>query len=123
MVVLPHALKLGLLNAPSERHNAWVDARLVTRSRSRFTTPSLGDRDAISQPADIQLLKQSLAPGVLALHHAEPDYAHLDYEVGMNAPTRIYPKVIELAKVYAAGASTVSAAAAPPSTDATAAAV
>lgn len=55
-----------------------------------------GGRDIISADADIALLKQALQPGVLQLHHHQPDYAHLDFELGTDAPTTVYPELLDL---------------------------
>jgi len=43
-------------------------------------TPA-GGRDTISSVEDVALLKQRLQPGILQLHHHQPDYAHLDFEL------------------------------------------
>ena len=64
--------------------------------------PPAGDRDTISPPADVALLKAALAPGVVVAHHADPDYGHLDYELGSDAPDRYYPAAVSLAQQAAA---------------------
>jgi hypothetical protein len=46
---------------------------------------------------DIELLKQALAPGVVAHHHHEPLYAHLDFELGTDAAEKVYPSMLRLA--------------------------
>jgi hypothetical protein len=60
----------------------------------------------------VALLKAALAPGVLHHHHAEPDYAHLDFEIGADAPERVYPAVLAAARRAAAAHAGWGAAAA-----------
>ncbi|GBF94392.1 lipase member M [Raphidocelis subcapitata] len=73
----------------------------ITTPLALFT----GDRDALSPPADVALLTASLAPGVLVAHHAHPDYAHLDFLVGADAPQAAYPAAVRLAARAAASGS------------------
>jgi hypothetical protein len=51
----------------------------------------------------VALLKAALAPGILT-HVAMPDYAHLDFQVGADAPDVAYPLAVRLA-ARAAGSS------------------
>ncbi|KAI8467151.1 MAG: Alpha/Beta hydrolase protein [Monoraphidium minutum] len=71
-----------------------------------------GDRDTISPPADVALLRAALAPGVIAAHAAHPDYGHLDLLLGDNAPADVYPGVVSLARAAAAAATSDGSAAA-----------
>lgn len=56
-----------------------------------------GGQDTISSAADVELLKNVLQPGVLQLHHHQPAYAHLDFELGTDAPDLMYPELLNLA--------------------------
>eukprot|EP00775_Hariotina_reticulata_P012811 gene12811-12939_t len=56
-----------------------------------------GGRDTISSVEDVTLLKQRLQPGILQLHHHQPDYGHLDFELGIDAPELVYPDMLRLA--------------------------
>lgn len=60
-----------------------------------------GGQDTISSNADIALLKEALQPGVLQLHHHQPDYAHLDFELGSDAPAAVYPELLALVSQHA----------------------
>jgi hypothetical protein len=55
-----------------------------------------GGQDRLADPADVSLLLSELSPGCLAARHHDPDYAHLDYLWGINAPQRIYNDVMRL---------------------------
>jgi hypothetical protein len=44
----------------------------------------------------VELLKGVLQPGVLQLHHHQPDYGHLDFELGADAPKLVYPQLLQL---------------------------
>lgn len=60
-----------------------------------------GGQDTISTLPDVQLLKQRLQPGVLVMHQHLPDYGHLDFELGSDAATLLYPTLLQLARKYA----------------------
>lgn len=60
----------------------------------------VGGEDSLSVPADVSLLKQQLHDGVVVHHHHEHNYAHLDFEIGTDAPDAIYPQIIQLAEQY-----------------------
>ncbi len=64
----------------------------------RLHPPSLaGGADSLSVAADVALLQQQLPPGVVVAHHHEPSYAHLDWELGSEAPSTVFPQVVALA--------------------------
>ena len=68
-----------------------------------------GGRDALATPADVALLRRALAgagsagAGVIVADRVVEDYAHLDFEVGADAPERVYGDVVALARAAAAG--------------------
>jgi hypothetical protein len=55
-----------------------------------------GGRDTISVAPDVERLKAALPPGVVVAHHHVPQYAHLDFEIGKDAPEHLYPHLLEL---------------------------
>jgi hypothetical protein len=59
-----------------------------------------GGRDTISSLVDVELLKGVLQPGVLQLHHHQPDYGHLDFELGTDAPELVYPELLQLVSKF-----------------------
>jgi hypothetical protein len=61
---------------------------------------SAGGQDTISTLPDVELLKQQLLSGVLQVHQHFPDYGHLDFELGTNAPTVLYPTLVQLAREH-----------------------
>jgi hypothetical protein len=44
----------------------------------------------------VERLKAALPPGVVVAHHHVPEYAHLDFEIGQDAPQRLYPNLLQL---------------------------
>jgi hypothetical protein len=58
------------------------------------STSPAGSRDTISTLPDVELLKQRLAPGVLQQHLHLPDYGHLDFVLGSDAPSVLYPHLL-----------------------------
>jgi len=59
-----------------------------------------GGHDTISTLADVELLKQQLQAGVLLTHQHFPDYGHLDFELGSDAPDILYPTLLQLAQEF-----------------------
>ena len=59
-----------------------------------------GGCDTISTLLDVELLKQQLQPGVLQLHQHLPDYGHLDFELGADAPEVLYPTMMQLVRKH-----------------------
>lgn len=51
-------------------------------------------------PADAAALLAALRPGVVAHHHVEPHFAHLDFGLGSDTATRVWPRVVALAKRF-----------------------
>jgi hypothetical protein len=60
-----------------------------------------GGQDTISTLPDVELLKQRLQPGMLVTHQHFPAYGHLDFELGSDAATLLYPTLLELARQFA----------------------
>jgi hypothetical protein len=60
-----------------------------------------GGQDTISTLRDVELLKKQLAPGVLQVHEHLPDYGHLDFDLGSDAPDVLYPHILQLARKHA----------------------
>lgn len=56
----------------------------------------------MAMPEDVAALVSALPPKTLVLHHAEPEYQHLDYTWGLDAHEQIYPTVIKVLKDAAA---------------------
>jgi hypothetical protein len=48
----------------------------------------------------VELLKQQLQPGILQQHQHFPDYGHLDFELGTDAPDVLYPTILQLARRF-----------------------
>jgi hypothetical protein len=88
-------------------------ARLPTQRRPSFTpcptplppapcsnptppTPRAGGQDRLADPADADLLLKRLDPDWVVARRHQPDYAHLDFLWGINAPRRVYGDVLEL---------------------------
>jgi hypothetical protein len=63
-------------------------------------SPHAGGQDTISSLVDVELLKGVLQPGVLQLHHHQPDYGHLDFELGTDAPELVYPELLQLVSKF-----------------------
>jgi hypothetical protein len=59
-----------------------------------------GGRDTISVAPDVERLKAALPPGVVVAHHHVPEYAHLDFEIGQDAPQRVYSHLLELMALF-----------------------
>jgi len=60
-----------------------------------------GSLDDLADPADVQILLNDLPSGNKpVLVHNEPTYEHLDFTWGIDAHTKIYPSVIQLAQKY-----------------------
>jgi len=71
--------------------------------------PAAGGRDTISKLADVELLKGVLQPGVLQLHQHQPDYGHLDFELGADAPELVYPELLQLVTKFGAQSQAATA--------------
>ncbi|KAL6051175.1 Gastric triacylglycerol lipase-like [Balamuthia mandrillaris] len=67
-----------------------------------------GSNDYLADPEDVLRLLSELPRETLVDFHNEPDYAHLDFILGMDARTRIFPKVLDLLKKYAPPPPSVS---------------
>lgn len=72
----------------------------------KLTSPPLafytGTKDALADPADVLLLLSALPSSNQPVYlHNEPLYMHLDFVWGMDAGTKIYPSLVELALKYA----------------------
>jgi hypothetical protein len=68
-----------------------------------------GGQDTISSLVDVELLKGVLQPGVLQLHQHQPDYGHLDFELGADAPDLVYPQLLQLVAKFGQQVKTSSA--------------
>lgn len=55
-----------------------------------------GGRDTLSGTEDIDILLRQLPQEVVGYHHREPDYAHLDFGLGIDAHVKVYPQVLDL---------------------------
>lgn len=60
-----------------------------------------GGQDMTSTLHDVELLKQRLQPGVLVTHQHSHTYGHLDFELGSDAASLLYPTLLDLARQYA----------------------
>ena len=49
----------------------------------------------------MELLKAQLVPGVVVAHRHLAEYAHLDWELGEDAPHTVYPDIVRLARQHA----------------------
>ncbi|KAH0623583.1 hypothetical protein JD844_006497 [Phrynosoma platyrhinos] len=58
-----------------------------------------GGKDLLSDPKDVAILLPQLRN--LVFHKAVPEWAHLDFIWGLDAPQRMYNKMIELMRQYA----------------------
>uniref|UniRef100_A0A383W053 Lipase n=1 Tax=Tetradesmus obliquus TaxID=3088 RepID=A0A383W053_TETOB len=81
------------------------DPAAITTPLALFT----GGRDTISKLADVELLKGVLQPGVLQLHQHQPDYGHLDFELGADAPELVYPELLQLVTKFGAQSQAATA--------------
>eukprot|EP00201_Polytomella_parva_P004498 CAMPEP_0175078932 /NCGR_PEP_ID=MMETSP0052_2-20121109/24488_1 /TAXON_ID=51329 ORGANISM="Polytomella parva, Strain SAG 63-3" /NCGR_SAMPLE_ID=MMETSP0052_2 /ASSEMBLY_ACC=CAM_ASM_000194 /LENGTH=306 /DNA_ID=CAMNT_0016349099 /DNA_START=482 /DNA_END=1399 /DNA_ORIENTATION=- len=64
--------------------------------KPNFLALFFGGQDRLATPMDDEFLLESLWPGVVQSIQRDPDYEHLDYIWGKNAPERVYDKVIEI---------------------------
>ena len=97
---------LSSSSTPPLSTHTHTHTRIKNTPRARTPPPpppkNKGGRDTLAVPEDVARLKAALAAGVLVHHTHEPDYAHLDYELGSDAQ-RSYDTMIELALRYTAG--------------------
>jgi hypothetical protein len=84
--------------SPAHLHSPSPFACHPVRPASPHRTPRPGGQDRLADPADAALLLTQLDPDWVALRRAQPDYAHLDYLWGINAPRRVYADVVALLK-------------------------
>lgn len=49
----------------------------------------------LSNPKDVELLLKAFLPGTVKFHHHEPDYGHLDFELGSDVHETVYPLVLQ----------------------------
>lgn len=61
-----------------------------------------GLQDTLSVPVDVEMLLAVLPRASVVEHHVEAAYAHLDFGLGADTPSRVWPRVLSLARRYAA---------------------
>jgi hypothetical protein len=54
-----------------------------------------GGADSLSDEADVADLLAALPPTAVRARHHFPQYSHLDYGIGRDAPERLYPLVLD----------------------------
>lgn len=94
------------LNAQPCNQKAYGTMTPPPYNLSAITTPLAlftGGKDSLSTPQDLELLLRARPTGVLVGHHIEPNYAHLDFGLGMDAHVRVFPSVVEWLKRFASG--------------------
>lgn len=67
----------------------------TTHTRLRGCFIHAGGQDTLSNPKDVELLLEAFLPGTVKFHHHEPDYAHLDFELGSDVHQTVYPLVLQ----------------------------
>lgn len=60
-----------------------------------------GGLDALANPTDVKRLIAALPPTTIVDHLNIPQYDHIDFTWGLNAPQLVYPRVIQLLQKYA----------------------
>jgi hypothetical protein len=90
-----------------EKCGSWLQCSATAATCSAVLRA--GGCDTISSLVDVDLLKGVLQPGVLQLHHHQPDYGHLDFELGSDAPTLVYPQLLQLVTKFGMQKHTITA--------------